>query len=233
MVVGGALRRLLGGGADGGVVGCAPGHPAWLESVHRDDRGPVAGRIADLLEGRSESLEMQVRWSTPGGEDRWMRLRGRVIRRDARGRALRLAGSLSDETDPHRLRAAALHVEEGAALREAALRSLPGAAVGIFDESRRISLVEGDASSPDGEGQTLTSRLLLQGFPPATQSRLDAAFTRALAGQASRLEVRHAGRRLEIRTGPLRGASGASSRGVVLVLDLSRRQGKKGQVPPP
>ncbi|HSR40698.1 MAG TPA: PAS domain S-box protein, partial [Longimicrobiales bacterium] len=84
----------------------------WLGRVHPEDRRNLEARLTDHLEGRSEFLECEHRVLHKNGTYPWMLARGVAVR-DARGRATRLAGSLTDVTErrlaEEQLRHAALH----------------------------------------------------------------------------------------------------------------------------
>ena len=65
---------------------------------HPDDRKRVEDVIAATLESRADRYEVDYRVVLPTGETRWAGARGKVYRNEA-GRAIRVAGSLSDNTD--------------------------------------------------------------------------------------------------------------------------------------
>ena len=67
----------------------------WLERIHSDD-GPAIRRELDRhLQGETDRFEGEHRLRTAEGTFRWMLCRG-LAERDANGRAVRMAGSLSD-----------------------------------------------------------------------------------------------------------------------------------------
>ena len=65
---------------------------------HPDDRKRVESLIAATLESGADRYELEYRVELPTGETRWVRARGKVYR-DGEGRAIRVAGSLTDDTD--------------------------------------------------------------------------------------------------------------------------------------
>ena len=69
---------------------------AFQNVLHQEDRGPVLARIRAHLENQSR-LDVRCRVVTWHGKILWCRLRGEA-ERDAAGRPMRLAGSLSDIT---------------------------------------------------------------------------------------------------------------------------------------
>ncbi|MCC7046653.1 MAG: EAL domain-containing protein, partial [Alphaproteobacteria bacterium] len=85
-------------GCDEGTVGDSP--EEWLGRVHPDDIDGLRLAIDALVEGTSVALEHEQRVRLADGSYRWMLTRG-VAKRDATGRALRIAGSQTDISDRH------------------------------------------------------------------------------------------------------------------------------------
>jgi diguanylate cyclase (GGDEF)-like protein/PAS domain S-box-containing protein len=70
---------------------------AFVSRLHPEDRkGTVAAVKAHLLQDRPYDVEFRLKASS--GEYRWFRARGRSVR-DVAGRAVRMAGSITDVTD--------------------------------------------------------------------------------------------------------------------------------------
>jgi PAS domain S-box-containing protein len=69
----------------------------WRDLVvyHPEDAPRMKRDLDDFLEGRTDLREGEYRVRMPGGEYRWIRIRNTCVR-DARGRPLRIAGSVSD-----------------------------------------------------------------------------------------------------------------------------------------
>jgi len=78
----------------------------FIQVVHRADLGAVTNAWRAHVEGETEIYAAEWRLLTAAGEWRWIRSRGRVISRDASGRALRMAGTYTDITDLKQLEAA-------------------------------------------------------------------------------------------------------------------------------
>ena len=89
--------------------------PETVESfsslVHPDDKPSVWQRIDDLLAGRSESYYSEHRLRCKDGRYLWVQDRGRVVRRNVAGDAVRVVGSFSDITEK-KLAALALRREQ-------------------------------------------------------------------------------------------------------------------------
>ena len=70
----------------------------WEALLHPDDRSRVLALQQDHLDGRSESFEASYRMRHRDGHWVWVLDRGRVVQRDAAGRALRMVGTHLDIT---------------------------------------------------------------------------------------------------------------------------------------
>ncbi|MBL8487194.1 MAG: PAS domain S-box protein, partial [Rhodocyclaceae bacterium] len=86
------------------MLGYEPGEfPAsfesWRNIVHPDDVGRAEADIGAYLGGTGESFATEFRCRTRDGRWRWILGRGKVVKRDAAGNPLRLAGSHSDITE--------------------------------------------------------------------------------------------------------------------------------------
>ena len=71
----------------------------WRARVHLDDLQPMLDALHAHLEGRTPSYESEFRLRTADGRYRVVLSRGRVVSRDADGRAQRVVGTLTDLTD--------------------------------------------------------------------------------------------------------------------------------------
>ncbi len=74
---------------------------ALLERVHPDDRAGIENAVKDHLAGNADTLSFEYRVEDTAGTSRWFSLRG-LVRRDAGGRMIRIAGSQTDVTDRKR-----------------------------------------------------------------------------------------------------------------------------------
>ncbi len=70
----------------------------WEALVHPDDRAAVARARADHLEGRVPQFDAEYRLRRQDGSWAWVLTRGKVVARDADGRARRAVGTLTDVT---------------------------------------------------------------------------------------------------------------------------------------
>ncbi|GAP33807.1 EAL domain-containing protein [Piscinibacter sakaiensis] len=83
------------GGADAGDP-----IAAWLEGLAPAQAARLREEIAAHLDGRTQQLHLELQHRR-AGEDRWTLVRGVAVREH--GRAVRMAGSLTDITEPKRL----------------------------------------------------------------------------------------------------------------------------------
>ncbi|HEX6834295.1 MAG TPA: two-component regulator propeller domain-containing protein [Rudaea sp.] len=81
--------------------------------VHPDDLGEFEGKLAAHLRGDDEFFEVSYRTPDESRLDwRWLLTRGRVVQRDAEGRALRLVGTTQDITTLKRAEESLRHLNE-------------------------------------------------------------------------------------------------------------------------
>jgi diguanylate cyclase (GGDEF)-like protein len=66
--------------------------------VHPDDAPALDEHLGAVLRGRADKYDVDHRVCKPDGSWFWIRSRGEVVERDAKGRALRLTGTNSDVT---------------------------------------------------------------------------------------------------------------------------------------
>ena len=93
-----ASRRcmeLLGHGDGDGV---SDGYLEWEHLLHPEDRVPARLAIDAHLRGETERFARDQRLLAADGRWRWFRTSGKVMRRDAEGRPLRMLGTLHDIT---------------------------------------------------------------------------------------------------------------------------------------
>ena len=68
----------------------------WRSSIHPDQREGVLKRLQEHLDGKSAHWEEEHLLRTRSGQWKWILSRGKVIERDAQGRARRMAGASTD-----------------------------------------------------------------------------------------------------------------------------------------
>ncbi len=90
------------------ILGYEPGDfPAlgssWSSLVHPEDRERALARNRSCIEEGRDFLETEFRMLAKDGGVRWIYSRGKVIARDASGRALRMVGTHVDITDRKRI----------------------------------------------------------------------------------------------------------------------------------
>lgn len=76
-----------------------PRFDVWESLVHEDDGARANRAVLAHLTGETEFIEFVCRIRRQGGEYRWVECRGKVMVRDATGRALKLIGTVRDVTE--------------------------------------------------------------------------------------------------------------------------------------
>lgn len=71
---------------------------SWKKLIHPDDMPRVINLLTDHLEGRTEFYQCENRLLKSDGSWRWNIDRGRVVKRDENGKAVRMVGSDTDIT---------------------------------------------------------------------------------------------------------------------------------------
>jgi diguanylate cyclase (GGDEF)-like protein/PAS domain S-box-containing protein len=100
---------------------------ALMALAHPDDLARVLAATVEVMKGAAEQYSEEHRVRAGGGEWRWVRSSGRVIERDAGGRALRMAGTNVDITQRK-------HAEEALRISEDRLQyAVRGSGAGIWD----------------------------------------------------------------------------------------------------
>lgn len=85
-------------------LGYAPGElephvRAWERLLHPDDVVRALGVLAEHLAGRTQQIELECRLQTKTGDYKWILCKGKVVKRDEQGRALRACGTDIDLTE--------------------------------------------------------------------------------------------------------------------------------------
>jgi PAS domain S-box-containing protein len=68
----------------------------WLAAVHEEDRAQFLAAVDDMMTDRRSLYETEYRFRDGQGNWRWLYVRGRIVERDAEGRALRTLGTTMD-----------------------------------------------------------------------------------------------------------------------------------------
>jgi PAS domain S-box-containing protein len=98
----------------------------WQTLLHPDDVPHTLSALQDHLAGHTDSFGSEYRVRSKSGEYKWVLARGKVMERDAGGRALRVTGTYQDISDrkrveeqEQRLIAAVDHAAEGIIITDA------------------------------------------------------------------------------------------------------------------
>ena len=82
--------------------------PAWRARIHPKDLLQAETTMANLVEGRQDAVEVEFRWKVSDAGWKWLRVRGRIAKRDGSRRAVRIKGTVADITEVKRLQEAIL-----------------------------------------------------------------------------------------------------------------------------
>jgi PAS domain S-box-containing protein len=143
-----------------------PDISAWTSLLHPEDGARVADVLDAHLAGRTPAYACEYRLRKGNGDWQWILCRGKVVARDAEGRALRMVGTHQDVT---RRKLA----EEALAESEARLRSL---VEGVEDHAIVMLDCHGRVASWNGGAERIT------GWPPA--AALHQPFEQVFAARA-------------------------------------------------
>jgi PAS domain S-box-containing protein len=152
----------------------------WEALVHPGDRAAAGPAMQAARDGRSDGLDLTYRIRRPDGSWRWVRTRGKVVERDARGVAIRMVGATSD-------------VHETVAAKEALQRSWDllsvlidhaPASIAMFDrEMRYLAASRRWVESHDLAGKDFLGRVLYD-VHPGIPDHWREVHRRGLAGEA-------------------------------------------------
>jgi len=170
-------------------------------------------------------FDVEFRWNAHHGLWKWIRAKGRVVKRNATGRAIRVAGIITDVTHPRKLQESLQRVESRSATCAAMARNFPCGAIGLFDRNLAYVLLDGRGEVGSGaEKQSLVGQLVLENYSPEHRERIEAAYDDALEGKTTEFEIALGGRTVEVRTGPATDADGKISLGIVTFQVLPGRR---------
>ncbi len=200
-----------------------------LVSRHLDPMQRQEGRrqLLRILRGEALELAMDLRVENERGQPLWLRCLGRVVERDARGRAARMAGTLADIT-PQR------EAEGRLRQREAELRSITDnapALIAHLDATHHVLFANRQfsrffAMTPEASPRAPLSSVL----PPAQTTVFQSMFQEAQQGLTAGFELRVPGPEGDLHTlevklvpdGP--GRHGSPPGCILLATDITERK---------
>jgi two-component system cell cycle sensor histidine kinase/response regulator CckA len=166
----------------------------WREQMHPDDREMASRTMAECVRGERTEYRIEYRLRTKAGDWKWILSIGKVVKRDSKGRPLRMLGTHTDMTERVRAEEA---LERTRLLLQAVLDQSPVAMVVAsapdmvvrFGNKAAIEIL-GIADEPSYEGIGLLELqhrqswrdLRLDGTPIDT---LDMPLARAMRGQTT------------------------------------------------
>jgi len=162
-------------------------YESWASRLHPDEKGDVLATLEAHVAGRTPSWQKEYRLRTRNDEWKWVLGRGRIVSRDAAGKALRMVGTMTD-ISAHKAAEAALRQQRDFA--ESLIETAP-AIVMIVDADGRIVrfnrylTVLSGLEQADVQGEHWYTALL----PDVDVERGRDLFANALAGQSMRGDV--------------------------------------------
>lgn len=129
----------------------------WRARVHPDDLVPMLQTLQAHLDARSAAYEMEFRLRAADGRYRIVLSRGRVVARDAAGRALRAVGTLTDLTERRQAEHEQLEFDRAEAAIRAKLPALGNASHDLRTPLNAVlgfaQLLRQDLGTPELERQ--------------------------------------------------------------------------------
>ncbi len=107
---------------------------AWLNLIVEEDKNRVMSELERHLERESEKFQLQHRIKTDTGDIRWIEVKGKAYFDEEKGKAVRMAGFITDITE---LKNTEIKLQESEALFRLFMDNLPGGAF-IKDEEGRF-----------------------------------------------------------------------------------------------
>ena len=157
---------------------------ALLSLTHEDEREAILKRYVDTLTGKSAEYDMEHRVRAHDGSWRWIRSRGRVVERDAHGRARRLAG-INEDITRHKL------AEDRLRQSEARFRGLLALSTDWYwEQDAQLRFTEVSGIDPERDPLGVTRFLGEEGFAASPTGIDQADFARYQALTAARQPFR-------------------------------------------
>jgi PAS domain S-box len=189
---------------------------AALGAVHPDDRDLLADRLTDCLE-TGEPYEIDVRFTTPDGRQRWLTANGERVSESDAGSVVR--GYIQDITAQ---KARERELEAVKSQYQTLIESYPDGAVFLYDTDLRVvraggsELSEGSFSLEEIEGTTPQDR-----YPPEIAEELVGNIENALAGESHTFEQEYQGEQYRIQTVPVRTGGGEFTHAIAVSQNIT------------
>jgi len=160
---------------------------------------PILADVEAMRRNELEQFAWEYQVRGDDGRLRWVLSRGKVVTRDAEGRAVRISGTI---TDIHDRRAA----EEAIRTSERHLRliasSFPQGSIALFDEEDRIVVADGGRLFLGVPPAQMMGRRPREFAPPDLAAAMERSLVRARAGETVRAENRIGGAIVETQVSP-------------------------------
>jgi diguanylate cyclase (GGDEF)-like protein/PAS domain S-box-containing protein len=193
----------------------------WIADLdHPDDTAVAQALRAELLAGKRDQVDLEMRCRTTEGSHRWVRVTGSLAQ-DPDNRQTFTILMFEDIEEERRIKQA-LDVSERR--YRTLVRHLPNTSVLMFDHELRHVVADGDAVLRDigTSGESLVGRTITETASPENRAGLERVYRMTLAGTRTQGEFERRGRHLEVRTAPVYDDDGRVSGGMVLTYDITK-----------
>ena len=201
---------------------------AWEALVHPDDTPGVMQTLKAHLDGRSDSYETEHRMRHKSGRWVWVLDKGRVIERDAQGRALRVCGTHLDVTGRKQTEEA-IHLQ---ADQYASILSTTTDGFWLLDESGRLLDVNENYCRMSGYTREELLALRISDLEAAeTGAQTEQHMRKLIAEGSDRFETRHRtrdGRAYDVEVSTSHWKKGG--RVIAFVRDITERKQAEAQL---
>jgi PAS domain S-box-containing protein len=210
-------RQIVGRPSLSGEVGfeeiLASIEPAYLPAIQAE--------IAQMRAGETESISWEYRVRGEDGAARWVQSRGKVVERDATGRAVRIAGTMSDI---HERKSAEEALRSSESRLRVIARCFPSGSVALFDADDRLVFADGSQLLLLADARAGLGRRPSEFMPRELGARLEAALRRARAGEHVRGDVRLGERVVESHVSPAVADGGPTGMCILVAQDVTARR---------
>ncbi|MBK6854796.1 MAG: EAL domain-containing protein [Burkholderiales bacterium] len=168
---------------------------AWIDQAHPDDRAGLQAALLSQMRGESAAFVHDYRTLAADASHVWVQSRGRVVRRDASGKPLRMVGTLSDISERKRHHAELGHALDRLQRSEQVLRhahAIAGIGSWVYDVASASFHGSADVAQLCGWRSEVVADFG-QAFGAVhgdDQPSVEAAFAAALSGAACDIEYR-------------------------------------------
>jgi PAS domain S-box-containing protein len=198
-------------------------YSTWEDRIHPEDKPRVLKTLHSHLAGETTAWREEHRLKNADGEWIWVLGRGRVVKRDQRGKPLRMVGTMSD-INHHKQAEKALHYSEERL--KALINATSDDVVVLLDSSFRMEIVNERAAQrfcktvEQLKGCSLGELM----SPERAKERLEYAHKVINSGKSVRFEDYRAGRWYDNNMSPVLNDEGKPQAVAIFARDITERK---------